>query len=102
MFKRILHRNRTQRLCVIVLAVIIVLLIAYLALLVFADYASDPSAWVFCRMGWYDPERRTPHYTQVFVFPWVDHPCAGVPPCGDPPVYGAGPPCDRLPTPAPP
>jgi len=51
-----------------------------------------------CRMGWYDPEYRYPHFTMIPVYPGQrGDPCAGIPPCGDPPRRGAGSPCDTLP-----
>jgi len=54
-----------------------------------------------CRMGWYDSEYRYPHSTMIPVYPWQrGDPCAGIPPCGDPPRRGAGSPCDTLPIPA--
>jgi hypothetical protein len=50
-----------------------------------------------CRMGWYDAEYRYPHFTMIPVYPgYKGDPCAAIPPCGDPPRRGAGPPCDSL------
>jgi len=46
-----------------------------------------------CRMGWYDMEHWTGHYTMVPVVLPLDDParaCGGIPPCGDPPIQGHG------------
>ena len=46
-----------------------------------------------CRMGWYDMEHWTPHYTMVpVVLPFNDlaRACGVTSPCGDPPIQGHG------------
>ena len=89
------------RIAIVAFAVLVVA--GWLMLVALAPAIKDATTPTMqaCRMGWYDPEYRYPHSTMIPVYPWQrGDPCAGIPPCGDPPRRGAGSPCDTLPIPA--
>jgi len=83
-------RRRMRALVAVVVVVMLVALLIYGASLVNNFWGNGE--YVSCRMGWYDPERTQPHHTMVWGT--GDDPCASIPPCGDPQVLGAGPPCE--------
>lgn len=72
------------------------LLIAIGCLAIGSLGSRSPVVWIEfvpCRMGWYDMEHWTAHYTMVPVVRPFDDPasaCDGIPPCGDPPIGGHG------------